>query len=59
MKRKIGKGRLVSLIGTFIISIGLLLNGLEVIPVTAFRIIVLTGVFLQAAALALIWKRGG
>lgn len=49
-------GPILSRIGLFIICIGLGLNGFELLSVTVFRIIILTGVIFQAAALALILK---
>ncbi len=57
MKRKMSIGQSISLIGTLIICIGLLLNGFELISNTIFRLIVLVGVIIHGAALAVILKR--
>ena len=57
MKRRMSAGQLISLIGTLIICTGLLFNGLEIISNTVFRLIVLAGVIIHGAALAVILKR--
>ena len=57
MKRKISTGQLISLIGTLILCIGLALNAFEVVSVSVFRIIVLSGVAAQIIALIFILKR--
>ena len=57
MKRKISPGQLISLIGTFILCVGLALNGFEIVPVAVFRLIVALGIAAQAVALVFILKR--
>ena len=57
MKKRMSPGQTISLIGTLIICIGLLCNGFELISNAAFRLIVLAGVIIHAAALAVILKR--
>lgn len=54
---KIGAGQLISLIGTFILCVGLALNGFEIVPVAVFRLIVALGIAAQAVALVFILKR--
>ena len=56
MKKRINIGRLISSIGTCVIGVGLALNGLEILSVTPFRILVLVGVLLQIAALCVALK---
>ena len=57
MNTKMSIGQWLSLIGTLILCIGLLFNGLEIISNDLFRFIVLIGVIIHAAALAVILKR--
>jgi len=55
--RRIGIGRLISLIGILVLSIGLICNAFEIVSITAFRIIVLAGIIAEVAALILILKK--
>ena len=55
--RRIGIGRLTSLIGILVLSIGLICNAFEIVSITAFRIIVLAGIIAEVAALILILKK--
>ncbi len=55
--KNISNGRLVSFIGTFIISIGLICNGFELISITAFRIITLVGIIVHVIALVFALKK--
>lgn len=57
MKQKMSMGQWISLIGTLILCIGLLFNGFELISPSAFRLIVLLGVIVHGAALAVILKQ--
>jgi len=57
MKRKVGAGQFISLIGTFILCAGLALNAFDVIPVAVFRLIVAAGIVVQIVALVFILKR--
>ncbi len=57
MKRKISVGQIISIIGTLVISIGLICNGFELVPVGVFRAIALVGIALQVVALVLILSR--
>lgn len=50
-------GRLISLTGVLILSIGLICNGFEVISAAAFRVIVLVGIMVQVAALVCSLKK--
>ena len=56
--KKISMGRLISLIGILIMSIGLICNGFEFISITTFRIIVLVGMITEVIALIFILKKG-
>lgn len=55
MKRSLGK--LVSSIGTLILSVGLICNGFEIISNDVFRLIVLVGIIVHLIALGIIVKR--
>ena len=57
MKPNMIIGQWLSLIGTLILCIGLLLNGFEIISGDHFRLIVLAGVIVHGSALAVILKR--
>ena len=57
MKRKISIGQFISLIGTGIAGIGLLLNGFEICSNTVFRIIILTALILQIISIIIILTR--
>jgi len=57
MKRKISPGQWLSLTGTLILCIGLLFNGFEIISGDLFRLIVLAGIIIHGAALAIVLKR--
>lgn len=57
MKRKVGIGQLISIIGTLIICVGLFCNGLEIVSNMLFRIIVLVGIIAQVIAIVFILKR--
>lgn len=57
MKPNMSISQWLSLIGTLILCIGLLLNGFEIISGDHFRLIVLAGVIIHGAALAVIIKR--
>ena len=57
MKRKISAGQFISLIGTFLLCAGLVLNGFEIVPITVFRLIVAAGIIVQIIALIFILKR--
>ena len=50
-------GRLISLLGILILSVGLICSGFELVSVTVFRIIVLVGIVTQAIALIVILKK--
>lgn len=55
--KKTSIGRLISLVGILVLSIGLICNAFEFISITAFRIIVLVGIITEVAALILILKK--
>ena len=55
--KKIGIGRLSSLIGILVLSIGLICNAFEFVSITAFRIIVLVGIIMEVVALIFILKK--
>lgn len=55
--KKIGIGRLISLIGILFLSIGLICNAFEFVSITAFRIIVLIGIITEVVALIFILKK--
>lgn len=55
--KKISIGRLISLIGILVLSIGLICNAFEIVSITAFRIIVLIGIIAEVVALIIILKR--
>lgn len=55
--KKIGIGRALSLTGILILAVGLVCNGFELLPAAGFRIVVLAGILVQAAALFLILKK--
>ena len=57
MKQKRSLGRLVSSIGTLILSVGLICNGFEIISNSVFRLIVLVGIIVHLIALGIILKR--
>ena len=57
MKRRWSVGRIVSVIGILILSMGLLLNGFELISNTIFRVIVLVGIIVNLVALCIILKK--
>lgn len=48
-------GKWIVLVGLIVLAGGLILNGLDIIPYSVFRIIDLVGVFIEVAALFLIW----
>jgi len=55
--KKIGIGRIFSLIGILVLSIGLICNAFEFVSFTAFRIIVLVGLITEVVALIFILKK--
>lgn len=55
--KKIGIGRLVSLIGILVLSVGLVCNAFEIVSITAFRMIVLAGIITEVIALVFILKK--
>ncbi|MBR6526072.1 MAG: hypothetical protein IKT57_08865 [Clostridia bacterium] len=55
--KKISHGRFFSFLGTLIISIGLFCNGLELISITAFRIIAFAGILVHVMALVFALKK--
>ena len=55
--KKISIGRLISLIGILVMSIGLICNAFELISIVAFRIIVLVGIIMEVVALIFILKK--
>ncbi|MGN0538286.1 MAG: hypothetical protein ACI4KI_00350 [Candidatus Fimenecus sp.] len=55
--KKISIGRLISLIGILVLSIGLVFNAFEFVSIAAFRIIVLVGIIAEVLALILILKK--
>ena len=55
--KKIGIGRLISLIGIWLLSIGLICYAFEFVSITAFRIIVLIGIITEVVALIFILKK--
>ncbi len=55
--KRIGMGRLISLIGILVLSIGLICNAFEIVSITAFRIIVFVGIITEVTALIFILKR--
>lgn len=55
--RKRSVGQWLALLGNLVVSIGLLLNGFEIVSHTVFRIIVLIGVIIDIVALFFIWKK--
>ena len=55
--KKISIGRLISLIGTLVLSIGLICNAFEIVSITAFLIIVLVGIIMEVVALIFILKK--
>ena len=57
MMKNISIGRLISFIGTLILSVGLSCNGFELISITAFRIIVLVGILVHVIALVFSLKK--
>ncbi len=57
MMKNISIGRLTSSIGTLILSLGLICNGLKLISITAFRIIVLVGIIAHVIALVFALKK--
>ena len=57
MKRRWSVGRIVSVIGTLVLCVGLLCNGFELISNTLFRIIVFIGTMVNLVALFIILKR--
>ena len=57
MNTKMSIGQWLSLIGTLILCIGLLFNGFEIISGDLFRLIVLAGIIIHGAALAIVLKR--
>ena len=50
-------GRIFSFIGTLILCVGLICNGLEIISNSVFRLIVLVGIIVHLIALGIILKR--
>ena len=55
--KKIGIGRLISLIGILLLSTGLICNSFEFVSVTLFRMIVLVGIITEIIALIFILKK--
>ncbi len=55
--KKISIGRLISFIGILVLSIGLICNAFEFVPIPAFRIIVLVGIIMEVVALIFILKK--
>ncbi|MBQ3140820.1 MAG: hypothetical protein IJC25_02525 [Clostridia bacterium] len=55
--KNVSIGRLISLLGILILSVGLICSGFELVSVTVFRIIVLVGIVTQAIALIVILKK--
>lgn len=52
--KKISIGRIISLIGILVLSIGLICNAFEFVSIAAFRIIVLVGIIMEVIALIII-----
>ena len=50
-------GRLISLIGILVLSIGLVCNAFGFVSIAGFRIIVLVGIITEVLALILILKK--
>ena len=57
MKSKWSMGRIISVIGTLILCVGLICNGFEMISNGVFRLIVLVGIIVHLIALGIILKR--
>ena len=55
--KKIGIGRLISLTGILVLSMGLVCNAFDFVSITAFRIIVLVGIITEVVALVFILKK--
>jgi len=55
--KKISTGRLISLIGILILSMGLICNGFEWVSIAVFRVIVLAGIITEVIALVFILKK--
>jgi len=57
MKSKWSMGRIISVIGTLILCVGLICNGFEMISNGVFRLIVLAGIIVNLIAFGIILKR--
>ena len=57
MKSKWSMGRIISVIGTLILCVGLICNGFEMISNGVFRLIVLAGIIVHLIAFGIILKR--
>ena len=55
--RKRSIGQWLALLGNLVVCTGLILNGFELISQTGLRIIAVTGVVIDFAALFFIWKK--
>ena len=55
--KKISIGRLISIIGILILSIGLICNAFEFVSIKAFRVIVLVGIIVHVIALVFALKK--
>ena len=55
--KKMSAGRLISIIGILILSIGLICNAFEFMSITAFRGIVFAGIVIEVIALIFILKK--
>ena len=54
-KRSVGQWMVLA--GNLLISVNLLLNGFELISLTAFRALTVIAVIIDLSALAVIWKK--
>lgn len=57
MKIKRSLGQLLSSIGTLVLCVGLICNGVEIISISVFRLIVLIGIIVHLMALGIILAR--
>lgn len=57
MKIKRSLGQFLSSIGTLVLCVGLICNGVEIISISVFRLIVLIGIIVHLMALGIILAR--
>jgi len=55
--KRIGSGRLISLIGILVMSAGLICNAFEIVSVRSFRMIVLVGIVMEVSTFIFVLQK--